>query len=153
MTIWTDISTFLGRIFTFDQAKFDELVADIKQGIEVAESDLAMAAAWVTANGPSLVSDAQTLLSVLGALTGNLTIPASVISALKVAIGDMQQFVTAVTAASSAGGAAGAFDVLAVFGGSDTPAVVTSGYAAHSSLTQALAAARVALAHASKKAG
>jgi hypothetical protein len=151
MTIWTNISTFLGRIFTFDQAKFDALIADIKRGAEVAESDLAMAAAWVTANGPSLVSEAQTLLSVLSALTGNLTIPASVISALTVAIGDMQQFVTAVTAASSAGSAARAFDALAALGGSDTPAVVTGGYAAHSSLAQALAAARVALANASKK--
>jgi hypothetical protein len=150
MTIWTNISTFLGRIFTFDQAKFDALIADIKQGVEVAESDLAMAAAWVTANGPSLVSEAQTLLSVLSALNGNLTIPASVISALTVAISDMQQFVTAVTAASSAGSAAGAF-APAALGGSDTPAVVTGGYAAHSSLTQALAAARVALANASKK--
>jgi hypothetical protein len=144
MTIWTNISTFLGRIFTFDQAKFDALIADIKQGVEVAESDLAMAAAWVTANGPSLVSEAQTLLSVLSALTGNLTIPASVISALTVAISDVQQFVTAVTAASSAGSVAGAFDALAALGGSNTPA-------AHSSLTQALAAARVALANASKK--
>jgi hypothetical protein len=59
MTIWTNISTFLGRIFTFDQAKFDALIADIKRGAEVAESDLAMAAAWVTANGPSLVSEAR----------------------------------------------------------------------------------------------
>jgi hypothetical protein len=113
MTIWTNISTFLGRIFTFDQAKFDALIADIKQGVEVAESDLAMAAAWVTTNGPSLVSEAQTLLSVLSALTGNLTIPAPVISALTVAINDVQQFVTAVTAANSAGSAAGAFDALA----------------------------------------
>ena len=88
MTIWSNISTFLGRVFTFNQTKFDQLVADIRQNIEVAESDLAMAAAWVAANGPSLVSEAQTLLSVLGALTGNLTIPASVISALKVTISD-----------------------------------------------------------------
>jgi hypothetical protein len=152
MTIWSNISTFLGRVFTFNQAKFDQLVADIRQDVEVAESDLAMAAAWVTANGPSLVSEAQTLLSVLAALTGNLTIPASVISALKVAITDMQQFVDAVTAATSSSTASHAFDALAAFGGSDTPAVVTSGYGVHSSLTQALAAARVALANASKKA-
>jgi hypothetical protein len=152
MTIWSNISTFLGRIFTFNQAEFDELVADMKQGIEVAESDLAMAAAWVTANGPSLVSEAQTLLSVLAALTGNLTIPASVIAALKVAISDMQQFVGAVTTATSSGTAAHAFDALAAYGGSDTSAVVANGYGVHSALTQALAAARVALASASKKA-
>jgi hypothetical protein len=151
MTIWSNISTFLGRVFTFNQAKFDQLVADIRQDVQVAESDLAMAAAWVTANGPSLVSEAQTLVSVLAALTGNLTIPASVIAALKVAIGDMQQFVGAVTAATSSSTAVHAFDALAAYGGSDTPAVVTSGYGVHSSLTQALAAARVALANASKK--
>ena len=110
MTIWSNISTFLGRVFTFNQTKFDQLVADIRQNIEVAESDLAMAAAWVAANGPSLVSEAQTLLSVLGALTGNLTIPASVISALKVTISDMQQFVGAVTTATSSSTAAHAFD-------------------------------------------
>ena len=151
MTIWSNISTFLGRVFTFNQAKFDQLVADIRQGIQVAESDLSMAAAWVVANGPSLVTEAQTLLAVLGALTGNLTIPASVISALKVAIGDMQQFVGAVTTATSSTSAAHAFDALAAYGGSDTPTVVASGYGVHNSLTQALAAARVALAGASKK--
>jgi hypothetical protein len=147
----SSISTFLGRVFTFNQAKFDTLVANIKQDIQVAESELAEAAAWVVANGPGLVSDAQTLIAVLGALTGNLTIPASVISALKVAVGDVQQFIGAVSAAQSATTASTAFDALAAFGGSNQMAVVVSGYAAHSSLTQAVAAARLALANAKKK--
>jgi hypothetical protein len=147
----SSVTTFLGRVFTFNQAKFDGLVADIKQDIQVAESDLAEAAAWVVANGPTLVSDAQTLISVLSALTGNLTIPVSVISALKVAVGDAQQFIAAVSAAQSAGNAPAAFDALADFGGSNTPAVVVSGYAVHNSLTEAVAAARTALANATRK--
>jgi hypothetical protein len=149
----SSVTTFLGRVFTFNQAKFDGLVVDIKQDIEVAESDLAEAAAWVVANGPVLVSDAQTLISVLGALTGNLTIPVSVIAALKTAVADTQQFIGAVSAAQSAESAPAAYDGLAAFGGSNTPAVVVSGYAVHASLTQAIAAARTALANATKKKG
>jgi hypothetical protein len=147
----SSVTTFLGRVFTFNQTKFDGLVADIKQDIQVAEGDLAEAAAWVVANGPTLVSDAQTLISVLGAVTGNLTIQASVIAALKTAVADAQQFIGAVSAAQSAG--AGAFDGLAAFGGSNTPTIVVSGYAVHASLTQAIAAARTALANSTKTMG
>jgi hypothetical protein len=152
-SFWSSITNFLGRAFTFNQAKFDTLVADIKQEVQVAESDLAEAAAWIVANGPTLVSDAQTLIAVLSALTGNLTIPVSVIAALKVAVADTQQFIGAVSAAQSAESAPAAYDGLAAFGGSNTPAVVVSGYAVHASLTQAIAAARTALANATKKKG
>jgi hypothetical protein len=146
MSFWNDLTNFFT---TFSQASFDELIADIQQDIEVAESDLAKAAAWIVANGPNYVQDAQTLVAVLAALTGNLTIPASVISTLNVAIADMQQFIGAVTTVSS--GTTSAFDALAAYGGSETPAVISSGYKVHQALVEATAAARGTLAAATKK--
>ena len=144
--IWTDIT----NIFTggFTQASFDQLISDIVSDVEVAEADLAKAAAYIVAEGPTVVQDAQTLVSVLAALTGNLTIPASVLSALSVAISDMQQFIGAVGKVSS--GAVTAFAALSTYG-NETPAVITNGYKLHQSVLNATAAARVALATANKK--
>ena len=147
MSFWSDITT----LFThFNQGNLDKLIADIQQDVAVAESDLKKAAAWIAANGPTYVQDAETIVSTLSALTGNLKISSSVISSLDIAIGDMQQFVGAVSSASSAKSTASAFDVLAAYGGSETPAVITAGYKVHQSLVAATAAARVALATASK---
>jgi hypothetical protein len=147
MSFWQDLKNFFT---TFSQASFDELVADIQQDVTVAETDLAKAAAWIVANGPTYVQDAETLVAVLGALTGNLTIPASVISALNVAIADVQQFVGAVGKVSSVS-TAGFMDALAAVGGTETPATILAGYKMHQSLLVATAAARQALAKASKK--
>jgi hypothetical protein len=150
MSIFSKILADATALFThFNQANYDQLIADIQQGVQVAESDLAAAAAWVAANGPTYVQDAETLVSVLAALTGNLTIPASVIAALQTAISDMEQFIAAVSNASS--GTTSAFDVFATMGAVDDQSRVALGYKMNQSLIQATATARNALAVATKK--
>ena len=147
MSLWTDFTTFLTH---WNQANFDKLVADIQQDIQVAESDLAKAAAWIASQGPTIISDAETLMSVLAALSGNLTIPASVLSVLKVAIADMQQFVGAVSKVAFVS-TESMVGVLSAFDSNENPATVTSAYKMHQSLLNATAAARMALATAKKK--
>lgn len=148
MSFLTDLENFFTH---FNQANFDTLVADIQQDIEVAEADLARAAAWIVANGPTYVEDAQTLVAVLAALTGNLTIPASVISALKVAIADVQQFIGAVGKVSAVTTAGFMSALAAVHDGNESPGSLMRGYKMHQSLMAATAAARQALANASRK--
>lgn len=147
MSLWTDFTTFLTH---WNQANFDKLVADIQQDIQVAESDLAKAAAWIASQGPTIISDAETLMSVLAALSGNLTIPASVLSVLKVAIADMQQFVGAVSKVAFVS-TESLVGVLSAFDSNENPVTVTSAYKMHQSLLNAAAAARMALATANKK--
>jgi hypothetical protein len=147
MSFLTDLENFFTH---FNQANFDKLVADIQSDVQVAEADLARAAAWIVANGPTIINDAQTLIAVLAALSGNLTIPAGVIAVLKVTIADVQQFVGAVGKVSSVS-TAGFMDALAAVGGTETPATILAGYETHQSLLVATAAARQALAKASKK--
>ena len=147
--VWTDFLNLLTGGFT--QAKFDQLVADIQGDVQIAESDLAAAAAWIVANGPNYVTDAQTLVAVLKALTGNLTIPGAVLSALGVAITDMQQFIGAVgkVTAPTVQSVVGA--LTAIPDGNEAPGTLVSGYKMHQSLIAATAAARGALANATKK--
>jgi hypothetical protein len=146
-TTWND---FIG-LFTqgFTQAALDKLVADIQTDVQVGENDLALAGAWIVGNGPALVTDAQTFVAVLGALTGNLTIPAGVISAINLAIGDLQQFIGAVgkVTTPSAEGIMSAFSAVS----NETPAGVLAAYKAHQAVIAATAAARLALASAQKK--
>lgn len=147
MSIFTDLATFFTH---FNQANFDKLVADIQQDIQVAESDLAKAAAWLVANGPTIVQDAQVLVGVLAALTGNLTIPASVISGLNVAILDLQQFVGAAGKVSSVSTSGFISALAAIPDGKETPYTLMSGYKAHQAVIGATATARQALADAQK---
>lgn len=148
MSTWSDLVAFFTH---FNQATFDQLVADLQQDVQVAEADLAKAAAWIVANGPTYVQDAQTLVSVLAALTGNLTIPVSVISALNTAIVDMEQFIGAVGKTSSVTTAGFMSALAAVPDGKESPGTLLSGYKMHQSLIAATAAARGALGNAKKK--
>lgn len=146
MSFWADITSFFTH---FTQADFDKLVADVQQAEQVVEDDLKKAAAFIVANGPSIIQDAETLVAILAALSGNLTIPSSVISALKVAIADAQQFVDAVAKASGSATPVAAFGAVSAFGSTQTQ-VVMSGYKVHQDLVAAAAAARQALASAKK---
>lgn len=145
MSFWADITSFFTH---FTQADFDKLVADVQQAEQVVEDDLKKAAAFIVANGPAIIQDAETLVAILAALSGNLTIPSSVISALKVAITDAQQFVDAVAKASGSTPVA-AFGAVSAFGTTNTQ-VVMSGYKVHQDLVAAAAAGRQALATAQK---
>lgn len=150
MSYFSTVIADITAVFThFNQANFDKLIADVQQGVQVAESDLASAAAYIVANGPNYVQDAQEIVAILGALTGNLTIPATVISALNVAISDIEQFIGAVNSAQS--GTAHAMDMFAVMGAVDDVSRVALGYKMHQSLINATAAARVALVSSTKK--
>lgn len=148
MSFLTDLENFFTH---FSQANFDTLVADIQMDVQVAEADLAKAAAYIVANGPTYVQDAQTLIAVLAALGGNLTIPGSVISVLNAAVSDIEQFIGAVGKVASVT-TAGFMTSLAAFpDGNESPGTVVNGYKMHQSLINATAAARVALANAKKK--
>lgn len=148
MSFFQDLAAFFTH---FNQANFDKLVGDIQADVQVAEADLAKAAAWLVAQGPTFVSDAETLVSVLGALSGNLTIPSSVISALSTAANDLNQFIGVVGKVTSVTTAA-FMDSLAAFpDGNESPGTLVSGYKVHQSLINATAAARMALATAHKK--
>lgn len=147
MSFFTDLTNFFVH---FNQANFDVLVADIKQDIQVAEADLAKAAAFIVANGPTYVQDAQTLVAVLAALSGNLTIPSSVISALQTAIADVEQFIGAVSKVSSVSTAGFMSALAAVPDGKESPATLMSGYHMHQDLIAATALARQALVAAQK---
>lgn len=150
MSIFSTLIGDVTSLFThFNQANLDKFVADIQQGLQVAETDLAAAAAYIVSHGPAYVQDAQEVVAILAALTGNLTIPGSVITALKVAIDDMEQFIAAADHASS--GTAHAVDMFAVMGAVDDVSRVHLGYKMHQSMIQATAVARVALANATKK--
>jgi hypothetical protein len=145
MSQWTD---FLNLFTHFSQASADKVVADLQSDVQVAEADLARFGAWIVANGPTIISGAQTFISVLAALSGNLTIPAGVISVLKVAIADSQQFLTAVEkvtpATFTSASVVGAF--AAVPDGKEAPGTLISGYRVMNALTAATAEARLALA-------
>lgn len=150
MSIFSTILHDVTSVFThFTQANLDKLVGDVQAGIQVAESDLASAAAFIVTNGPNYVEDAQLLIATLGAFTGNLTIPVTVISALEVAVNDLEQFIGA--AKSVASGTTSAFDVFAAMGAVNDISRVTLGYKMHQSLINATAAARVALVSSTKK--
>jgi hypothetical protein len=138
----TDLENFFTH---FSQANFDALVADIQQGIQVAESDLARAAAYIVANGPTFVADAQSVISVLGALTGQLTIPTGVISALEVAVTDINQFIGAVGKVSSVTTAGFMSTLAALPDSNEAPGTLVSGYKMHQALIAATAAGRLAL--------
>jgi hypothetical protein len=148
MSFLTDLENFFTH---FNQANFDTLVADIQQDVQVAEADLARAAAWLVANGPTIVADAQTLVSVLAALTGHLTIPVSVISVLETTVADLQQFVGAVGKVASVTTAGFMSALAAVPDGNESPGTLLSGYKMHQSVLSATVAARLALATAKKK--
>jgi hypothetical protein len=150
MSWWTTIVADATNLVTnFNQQNLDQLIADIQQDVQVAESDLAKAGAWFVANLPTVISDAQEFIAVLSALTGNLTIPASVITVLETAVSDTQQFLSAVESVSS--GTAHAVDVFATMGAVDDTTRIALGYKMHQSLISATAAARVALAASTKK--
>lgn len=127
----------------FSQASLDQLVADIKQGVQTAESDLAIALAWIVSEMPSLVSDAQEVLAILTALTGNLTISASVLAAINVAIGDMQQFENAANALNASG-------TVSAVSAPTQMGLVVKGHAARAAMDAALAQGRLALNSAGK---
>jgi hypothetical protein len=148
MSFFSDLESFFT---SFSQASFDQLVADIVSDVQVAESDLAKAAAWIVAQGPAIVQDAETFEAVLAALTGNLTIPGAVISALQVAISDIQQFIGAVGKVSSVTTVGFISTLAALPDGNEAPGTLVSGYKMHQALLNATAAARVALASATKK--
>jgi len=148
MTFITDLENFFTH---FTQANFDALVADIQQEVQVAESDLAKAAAFLVANGPTFVSDAQSIIAVLAALSGNLTIPAGVISTLNTAVADIEQFLSAVGKVASVTTTNFISTLAALPDGNEAPGTLVSGYKMHQSLIAATAAARGALANATKK--
>lgn len=135
------LSTFTSWVTGgFQQSALDSLVAQIKQGFQTAESALASAVAFVISDGPTIISDAQELVAVLAALTGNLTIPAAVISALNVAIQDAQEFLAAVSAAQTA-----LAPVSSVVSAPTQVDFVLKGHAVRAALDQAVSAARLAL--------
>jgi hypothetical protein len=148
MSFITDLENFFTH---FSQANFDTLVADIQQGIQVAESDLAKAAAFLVANGPTFVSDAQSIIAVLAALSGNLTIPAGVISVLNTAVADIEQFLGAVGKVASVTTQSFVSSLAAFPDGNEAPGTLVSGYKMHQALIAATAQARLAIPAATKK--
>lgn len=123
---FTDIEGF----FTTTEADVVKTIAQIKQGVDVALSDIHNALRWVANNGPAIAQDIQQVLVVVQAL--------GVIN---------PQVELAISAANAAVVALNAFAAAEKAGKSDTNSVI-QGYVAVKQAQGAVAAAGVAAANA-----
>ena len=105
------------------------VIADIKQGIAVAESDINSSLTWIANNAPAISSDIQEVLNIV----------------TTIGIGTDPEVAAAVTAANVAVTALNAFAAAKNSGANNTAAVLT-GYTAVQQAQAAVASAKAAVA-------
>ena len=105
------------------------VIADIKQGIAVAEADINSALTWIANNAPAISSDIQEVLSIV----------------TTIGIGTDPEVAAAVTAANAAVTALNAFAAAKNSGANNATAVLT-GYTAVQQAQAAVASAKAAVA-------
>lgn len=71
--------------FAVAEADVLAVIADVKSGVAVLETDLQKINSWVVSNAPTIASDIASVLSVVGTMSTYGALPASVLTAAKAA--------------------------------------------------------------------
>lgn len=137
--LWTDVTTFVNRATTWDQARIAQFFSDIRTKGEAIVSglttELAYVTGWLTHDGPALIVGAKGLATILAAIPTQATKAAA--AAITVAVAAFQQFLDSVTQSSQQGSPAQSFAAVAAFG-STTPQVLQEGARRRAALEAAM---------------